>query len=163
MKPSLWITLFLVSTISCQNKPIAKTDMELVQGNWVLAGFKTDPTAKGTLTFNSNSTFTGTVDSEKAKAAGTQSKENTIAGTFSLSREAVTDENILFVNLVIIDPKKPAGSGTRMGKRLSYNPNQNVLTDLLMVYYARPEELEKVKQMLEDSRREAEARRGSKN
>lgn len=162
MKICLLILILMLTTVSCQTKPLPaapKTDMEMVQGEWVLARFKTDPTAKGTLSLKPDSTFTGIMDSEKAKAAGKQPKDNTFSGKFALSRRSMDGESILFIDFTITTlSRKPAGSG--MGLRLSYDPKNNILADLLMMCYARPSEVNKVKKLLEDSRRAAEVRRG---
>jgi hypothetical protein len=155
MKAYLLLPVLLITTVSCKTKPkpiAPKTDMETVQGKWVLAGFKTDPTAKGTLTLKPDSTFSAIMDSEKARSEGKQPKDNTFSGKFSLSRNAGPDGSTLFLDFSISTfSGKPAGAG--MGFRLSYDPKHNVLTDLLIMYYARPEELEKVKAALAEARR----------
>ena len=158
MKRLLLIPVLLLTTVSCQTKttPIAaKTDKEMVQGEWVLAGFKTDPTATGNLTLNADNTFTGKIGSAKSKKPFNDS----FSGTFVLSRTNMTGQNLLFIDLQITTLSgKPAASG--MGMRFSYDPGNNILTDLLMMCYARPSEVNKVKKLLEDSRRAAQARRG---
>jgi hypothetical protein len=155
MKVCLLLPVLLLTTVSCQTKPkpvVPKTDLETVQGVWVLAGFKTDPTAKGTLTLKPDSTFFARMDSEKARVAGKQPKDNSFSGKFSLSRNSGVDGSTLFVDFSITTfSGKPAGP--RMGFRLSYDQKHNVLTDLLMMYYARPEEVEKVKAALAEARR----------
>ena len=155
MKICLLIPILMLTMVSCQtkSKPVApKTDLEMVQGEWALAGFKTDPTATGKLTLNADKTFTGKMGSAKSKPGSKEPYSTDLAGKFALTRESVGGEKVLFVNLKITTMDgKPAP--TDCGMRLSYDPKGNVLTDLLMVFFARPNEVNRVKEKLESAKR----------
>lgn len=144
MKRLLWITFLMLVTISCQTKSVPKTDSELIEGNWALAVFKNDPTTTGTLALKADKTFSGSMSSEKLK------KTSLISGHFALSRKKVESKDVLFVDFVIETMEgKPANSG--MGMHLFYDPEHNLLRDLLMLAYARPEELEQARASLNSS------------
>ena len=153
MRRWIWIVILIFSGISCKPKsaPVL-TDLQTVQGDWELAGFKTDPTATGKFNFKDDYTFSGTMGSAKSKPGSMKPYSSELSGKFALSRTTVVGENILFVDLTIsmLDGKPaPAGSGMRF----SYDPKQNVLTDLLMIYFARPGEVKRVKEELERQKR----------
>ncbi len=142
-------TLAVVVCACHSGTPKAKSDLEKVHGEWSLAIFQSDPNPKGHLTLNDDYTFKMEVPSED--------KMETISGTFAISHVTLQGKDLLMIDFSSPATKtKENPTGAIM--RFNYDPEHDILHDLISLIFSRPGHEKEVRDEMDRTR--AESSRG---
>ena len=170
MKHLLWIPIFLIAGAGCKKESAAvnnsratsttsheienastQSDLNLVKGDWVVGYDIASPSETGSLTLNTDHTFSGKTVA-KEKSLNKPLLMSLYSGTFDLSHEQVSNEDRLVVNFNIT---KMNGKLARVATstKLVYNKTNDLLNNLqnglVAVSYCRLGQVAKVKALFQ--------------
>lgn len=150
MKTHAIIVALAVVACACHSgTPKPKSDLEKVHGEWSLAVFQSDPNPKGHLTLNDDHTFKIEVPNKD--------KMETISGTFVTSHVTLQSKDLLMIDFSSPTAKtKENPTGAIM--RFSYDPEHDILHDLITLIFSRPGHEKEIR--AEMARVQAESQRG---
>lgn len=142
-----WFSVALGACIvGCHTaSPSAKTDLEAVQGDWVLASFHDKTNEKATLQLKGDYTFSADF-MEKGKS-------NKISGKYAVSHASVQNHDMTMIDFTS-QSRKSKENPTGLIMRLIYDRNMDVLYDLT-VLFSRPGQEQDVRNRMEKLRAES--------